>query len=319
MTKARVRVCLGLLLLLFYGVTASAQMLYRFGQSLQPVYEGFEKNPDGSYTMWFGYLNRNYEETPSITIGEANLFQVADGVNASGPVDVSLLATDPGPRDRGQPTYFYPRRQQFVFSVQVPADFIGKELVWTLTHNGESHTAVGTLEKQNVWSVDEGVWSANRGRGIGGRTEVEYSNSPPQIRVVGVEGQVSTTVGQPVALRTFVSDDGLPGAYQGRRRADPAPLPNNLPEIGGRTGENSPKTQEVVNYLAADATGLAVTWILYRGPGEVFFDTNAMPAAPGGEEVLSSATFSRPGTYVLRAYADDGNYTRYTDATVVVR
>ena len=38
---------------------ATAQILHRFGQSIQPIFEGFEKNPDGSFTMWFGYLNRD--------------------------------------------------------------------------------------------------------------------------------------------------------------------------------------------------------------------------------------------------------------------
>jgi hypothetical protein len=68
----------------------------------------------------------------------------------------------------------------------------------------------------------------------------------------------------------------------------------------------------VVNYLAADATGLAVTWLKYRGPGEVFFADNSAALNPTGEEVVSSAVFSQAGTYVLRAYADDGNFTSYT-------
>jgi len=31
------------------------------GQGVAPVYEGFDINADGSYNMWFGYMNRNYE------------------------------------------------------------------------------------------------------------------------------------------------------------------------------------------------------------------------------------------------------------------
>ena len=30
------------------------------GQGVAPVYEGFDINPDGSFNMWFGYMNRNY-------------------------------------------------------------------------------------------------------------------------------------------------------------------------------------------------------------------------------------------------------------------
>lgn len=298
----------------------SAQILHRFGQSIQPIFEGFEQNADGSFTMWFGYLNRNYDELPNIPIGANNDFVAADGVTEAGPVSEDLLLDDPGPTDRGQPTYFYPRRQQFVFAVQVPADFVGKELVWNLTHNGETRTAVGTLEQGNIWAVDEGVWSANRGRGTGGRTGVAYSNQPPTVRMVGVEGQLSTAVGRPLTLRAFASDDGLPGARENpRRRPQQEELPNDLPVVGGGIGRNSPKSQGIINYTAADETGLAITWIKYRGPGQVQFDSAVTSLLASGEEAVASASFSQSGTYVLRAYADDGAYTRSSDVTVVVR
>ena len=311
----------GVLALIFLVSSSNtlAQTLYRFGQSIQPIYEGFERNSDGTFTMWFGYLNRNYDETPNIVVGTNNSFHIAEGVNSAGALDQSLLLSDPGSPDRGQPTYFYPRRQQFVFEVVVPSDFVGKELVWSVTHNGETRTAVGTLERENIWAVDEGVWSANRGRGTGGRTEVEYDNSAPAIRLVGVEGQLSAVIGRPVSLRVYASDDGVPGPYERDRRKRMDPLPNNLPEVGGGIGRNSPKEQSVVNYAAADETGLAITWIKYRGPGEVFFDGAVAAVQPSGEEVLATATFSASGDYVLRAYADDSTYTRYSEVTVQVR
>jgi len=312
-------VSLALLILLINTPDVTAQTLHRFGQSIQPIFEGFERNTDGTFTMWFGYLNRNYDETPTVVVGDLNGFSAADGVNTAGPVDQNLLLNDPGPQDRGQPTYFYPRRQQFVFEVVLPADFVGNELVWSITHNGETRTAVGTLERENIWAVDEGVWSANRGRGTGGRTEIEYANDPPAIRLVGIEGQISTAVGRPVNLRAFASDDGVPGPYERDRRGRMDPLPNNLPEVGGGIGRNSPKEQGVVNYIAADETGLALTWIKYRGPGQVFFDNAISSLNPSGEEVVSSATFTQSGTYVLRAYADDSTYTTYSELNVIVQ
>ena len=51
------------LLLLSHSSFIAAQTLHRFGQSIQPIYEGFERNDDGTFTMWFGYLNRNYGQT----------------------------------------------------------------------------------------------------------------------------------------------------------------------------------------------------------------------------------------------------------------
>jgi len=318
--RQRAVLIMALLSLLVGGQTA-AQVLHRYGQSIQPIFEGFEKNPDGTYTMWFGYLNRNYEALPTVPIGINNKFEAADDVSIAGPVSPDLLLPEPGPVDRGQPTYFYPRRQQFVFGVQVPEDFVGKELVWTVTHNGEVNTAIGTLERSSIWSIDEGVWNANRGRGTSGRTEVALSNHPPAIRAVAVEGQVYASVGTPVVLRVLARDDGMPGpaGEQARRLSELPPLPNDLPVVGGTIGRNGPKEQQVVHYAAADKTGLAVTWIVYRGTGDVSLAPRLLPVDPQGEEVSSTATFSKPGTYVLRAYADDGTYLRSTDVTVVVK
>ena len=122
-----------------------AQERWNRGQNVQPVFEGWERNDDGSFTMVFGYLNRNYEEQPIIPVGPNNRFE-------------------PGSADRGQPTHFYNRRQQFVFMVRVPADW-GREqdLVWTVTHNGRADRAVGHLWP--VWEIDAGVRRLNRGTG----------------------------------------------------------------------------------------------------------------------------------------------------------
>src|SRR3954447_6736686 len=101
------------LLVMLCVCRGDAQIPYASGQNVVPVYEGWEKNPDGSFNMVFGYMNRNYEEQVEIPIGAQNMFE-------------------PGPPDRGQPTHFYQRRQEFVFKVKVPADWGDKDLIWTL-------------------------------------------------------------------------------------------------------------------------------------------------------------------------------------------
>ena len=62
------------LLFLINTPNVTAQTLHRFGQSIQPIFEGFERNSDGTFTMWFGYLNRNYDETPTVAVGDLNGF-----------------------------------------------------------------------------------------------------------------------------------------------------------------------------------------------------------------------------------------------------
>ena len=65
----------------------------RFGkQNVVPVFEGWLRNPDGAFTMVFGYFNRNLKEELAIPPGPENKIE-------------------PGELDRGQPTYFLPRRQ----------------------------------------------------------------------------------------------------------------------------------------------------------------------------------------------------------------
>ena len=97
------------------------------GQNVAPVYEGFWRNADGSFDLIFGYYNRNWDEEIDVPVGPGN------NVEPAGP-------------DQGQPAHFFPRRNQFVFKVRVPADFGNKEVVWSLTSNGATDKAYGTLQ-----------------------------------------------------------------------------------------------------------------------------------------------------------------------------
>src|SRR5207249_3901523 len=104
-----------------------AQVSFPSGQNIAPVYEGWEQNPDGTFNLVFGYFNRNFEEEIDLPIGPDN-------------------SLEPGGPDRGQPTHFYPRRNRFLFRIQVAKDFGTKELVWTLTSHGKTERAYATLK-----------------------------------------------------------------------------------------------------------------------------------------------------------------------------
>src|SRR5438093_13750562 len=95
---------------------------YNRGQDVVPVYEGWKANPDGTFTMYFGYFNRDYQEELDIPLGPDNSID-PDG-------------------DRGQRTQFYPRRRLFVFKVVVPKAWgFARRVRWTLNLSGKSHTA----------------------------------------------------------------------------------------------------------------------------------------------------------------------------------
>ena len=127
------------------------------GQGVAPVYEGFDINADGSFNMWFGYMNRNYEEAVDLPVGAANAFE-------------------PG-GDRGQPTHFTPRRHKDVFKVVVPKDFGDNKLTWKLTAHGQTQQVIGTLKP--VWQIDR--LRTTRG----GNSEKISSNLPPAVTVQG--------------------------------------------------------------------------------------------------------------------------------------
>ena len=275
--------------------TAAAQIRYQQGQSVVPAFEGWERNADGTYTLRFGYMNRNYEEQPHIPIGAANFFE-------------------PGSADRGQPTHFYNRRQLFVFSVVVPADWGEKELVWTLTNHGITEKAYGSLLPS--WEIDQLVIRHNRG---GGAPVVEdvlvlLQNQPPSIQLLGLD-ETAIPLSEAVTLSVSIGDDGIDAenVTSGRQRDVDEATAGIIEQFIPKRQE--PSSQSVVRPPPPDQRP-GVTWVHYRGPGRVIFG-DMRPRLKEGK-ARTTARFTEPGTYVLRAYADDGALTTPADVTVTV-
>ena len=286
---------LALLLFLTALQDSSAQQSFATGQNIAPAYEGWERNADGSFSLVFGYMNRNWEEEIDVPIGLDNVIA-------------------PGSPDQGQPTHFFPRRSRFVFRIRVPADFGDKELVWTLTSNGQTERAYATLRPD--YFIDKLVIQANFGAGgPAGSTPELPGNEAPTLTVEG-DRLRTVSVGQPLMLAAVVRDDGKPRAR---------PLASTNP---GRPGRITTDT----------ATGLRLSWFVYRGAGQVLFDPPQItawedtrvggnspwspgwstPETPADNRWEVAATFSRPGAYVLRALAHDGGLPTYEDVTVAV-
>jgi len=156
------------------------QLRHWSGQGVSPVYEGFDTNSDGSHNMWFGYMNRNYEEQLDIPLGPDNFFE-------------------PG-GDRAQPTHFAVRRHKDVFRVVVPKDFGDQKLVWTLRAHGQTAQVAGTLNP--VWMIDR--LRTTRG----GNSENINSNTPPMVNVEPSNQTVAAS--QPASLTVVATDDDLP-------------------------------------------------------------------------------------------------------------
>src|SRR4029450_494864 len=91
------------------------------GQTVSPAFEGWYKNADGTFSLSFGYYNRNAEEIVDIPIGPNNFIE-------------------PGDQNQGQPTEVQPRRHWGVFAVKVPASVRPDQTVtWTLKFRGATY------------------------------------------------------------------------------------------------------------------------------------------------------------------------------------
>jgi hypothetical protein len=160
-------------------------------QPIYPAYDGYLKNPDGSFTLAFAYFSHN-AETVTVAPGPENAFT-------------------PAPGDRLQPTTFKPGHWRFQCVMVVGPEFDGK-LVWTLTYAG---TTTGTSQRmmQSNWNLVEGAAElakidyAKAPRGV-------CLNRPPIVRLLGVSGRGVPTLkaapGETMSLFGSVHDEGLP-------------------------------------------------------------------------------------------------------------
>ncbi len=117
----------------------------------------------------------------------------------------------------------------------------------------------------------------------------------------------------------FVVDrgDGASAAMDGRMYEISAPFANLAPFVSAGSDRSTPVNRSLT--LGGDAyddgqpstNALSVTWSKVSGPGSVTFGNN--------KAVDSSATFSTPGTYVLRLTGSDGVMQNSDDVTVTVQ
>ena len=320
MMRAGIVVSLALLV----SAGAQTRFTYSKGQSVSPAYEGWMPNPDGSFTLYFGYMNTNWLEEFDIPIGADNNIE-------------------PGGPDQGQPTHFYPRRNPFLFTIHVPKDFGNQELIWTLVTHGRTEKAYASLKSD--YQIDNQVISTEVG-GDGGslRDELRY-NIPPELEVQG-ESRRSVKAGEPMTLIALAGDpDNLPA------RRDHKPQPRHPGMKATEEPEKAPPARAAAGNIASlvyrppsslvpsSGPGLRLSWIVYRGPAasvafspdqmKTWTDTRAwanspwsppftIPEPPPDGKWVTQVTFQKPGTYILRAVASDGSLFTYQNVTVTV-
>lgn len=226
------------------------------GQTVTPVFEGWYRNPDGTFSLSFGYFNRNADEILQIPIGPDNF-------------------VEPGNQNQGQPSEFHPRRHWGVFAVKVPADFGLKEVVWTLKSRARTFAIPGSLQPN--WQVDALEGEAGSG------------NTPPLLKFSdsGLEGGgpfgvtgglLTTTVAAPLSIVVWARDDGKASGSVGTagKSAEPVTLtwfkhqgpgkvafspPSSKVDAAGGQAATSASFSEAGDYIvrvrANDASGVA--------------------------------------------------------------
>ena len=240
--------CFGLAVLVA-GPVAALQLIplppnSTTGLTVTPAYEGWYENDDGTYSIAFGYYNRNSEEIIEIPIGPDNMLEPAE-------------------LEQIQPTRFEEGRTWGIFAVRVPADFGDQEVTWTLRMKGQTFMVPGTLRPE--WKIDA----------LGGGA---HDNTPPVLRFEqggpefsgpGAEGFVlgplTTSVGVPLEISLYADDDGKGrslGGFGGGNRSLLATLMWFKHQGPGEV------TFAEARHRVSDAAVPAVNSVTFGAPGE---------------------------------------------------
>jgi len=243
------------------------------GQSVTGAYEGWFKNPDGTFGLVVGYYNRNEKQELDIPVGAENRIE-------------------PGGPDRGQPTHFGPGRQYGIFTVTVPKDFGTQKLTWTIVSNGQTNAITMHLDTNWLLAPFADPGSGNKAPVLKFDPAGKALTGPPS----GLAASLKARVGEPLPLTVWASDEGPTLAVTS---GEP---PSTSLGASGVRGRGPRPAANGEFYLPQQ---LAVTWTKYRGFGGVTFANVRPQIARADGKASTTATFDAPGEYILRAQAND--------------
>ncbi|HUE96944.1 MAG TPA: hypothetical protein VMN39_09800 [Longimicrobiaceae bacterium] len=166
--------------------------------SVTPVFDGWSRNPDGTFSLSFGYFSRSATDVIEIPLGPDNFIE-------------------PREFDGAQPTHFQPQPQDRgpgrgirhwgVFTVTVPSDFGDARAVWTLRVGGETHAVPGHLTHPNYEIEALGVASSGvTPPALSFGENGSVGRGPRGIAA----GPIMATVGVPLPIPVWARDETAP-------------------------------------------------------------------------------------------------------------
>ena len=236
--------------MLVWGQTLPFEPLHDSGQSITGAFEGWFKNPDGSYSLLLGYYNRNQKQELDIPTGPNNRIE-------------------PGGPDQGQPTHFLIGRQWGMFAVKVPSNFGENKITWTIVAN--SKTTIIPASLKTDYEISPFI-------------EAAIGNTPPALRFEekgpsvqgprGLRAERKTKLGTPLTLTVWVSDDAKLTTSSGARPKNlGAPVTLRWSKYRGpgeaKFDKERPEAEKIGGPdTAAAFRGKATTTVTFSEPGQ---------------------------------------------------
>ena len=242
------------------------------GLPVIPIMEGAYDNGDGSFTVSFGYLNRNTEEVLNIPHGPNNYIE-------------------PAQFDGMQPTRFETRRQTGIFTVTVPASMEGESIWWHIKTPGHEALKVpGRLGKMG-YTLDMTPRPQGSLAPIAWYKDGGTKGHDPMGAMAA--DTVMAKVGEPATLTIHTEDISVRDPND-PRYAEPVPLSvtwwkhQGAGEVTFSLHPSTPEPQPI-------GTGRR-----QRMPGD-----NEVRLDAGKGTANVHATFSEPGDYLIRTQVDN--------------
>ena len=335
------RLFLAALILLLSYQSVGAQLSYTKGQNVSPGYEGWEENEDGSFNLLFGYMNRNWLEEPDVPVGPGNMF-------SPGPADQGqpthflprrnrFIFKVRVPADFGDKemvwTLTTAGRTEYAYA-SLRTDYRVDNMVISSEGGALGAGASSPESRMNVPPVLR----------IIGDTELTARVGQPFTLVAEItDDGLPSRRGAFAAARAAAAADSTAAAAGSTDEASESTTDDTdsaEAEAEEETGLRLPAAalRPPSRVTVNKRTGLHLSWFVYRGPNEASFDPIQVkvwedaragsnspwaplwvaPEVPEDGMYEVQVTFAQPGTYVLRARADDGALFDDKNVTVTV-